>query len=142
MTSINLKTLGGVLFLVEEITYSNKPSRDRKTFDFHWNCFNHLNCNLYPDFQSVSNVLYWLFEIWRWTKIGKSYFHAKVNFDLVDEQMWRDFWYFLDFLEKKLVVTWEMITELYQRGIICEIFEEISMKMSHFSWFLVILVVA
>ena len=27
---------------------------------------------------------------------------------------------------------------IYQRVIICEIFEEISMKMSHFSWFLVI----
>ena len=86
-------------------------------------------------FQSVLKVPQWLFEMWRWTKIGKSYFHAKVNFDLVDEQMWRDFWYFLDFLEKKLVGTWGMITEFYQRVIIREILEEISMKMSHFSWF-------
>ena len=56
--------------------------------------------------------------------------------------MWRDFWYFLDFLEKELVGTWGIITEFYQRVIICEIFEEISMKLIHFSWFLVILVVA
>ena len=97
---------------------------------------------LRSDLKSVWNVLHWLFKMWRWTKIGKSYFHAKVNFDLVDEQMWRHFWYFLQFLEKALIETWGIITEFDQRVIIREIFEEISMKMSRFSWFLVILVVA
>ena len=67
---------------------------------------------LRSDLQSVSNVLHWLFKMWRWTKIGKSYFHAKVNFDLVDEQMWRHFWYFLQFLEEELIGTWGIITEL------------------------------
>ena len=35
-----------------------------------------------------------------------------------------------------------MVIEFHQRVTICEIFEEISMKIRHFSWFLVILVVA